>query len=185
MAVLHIIHHDWQYLSCTVRHNLRVFTLHAGPCPSNLLLDRINLPAKKQEQGCDCHSPTGRLWRLLARLVSAFVGPRLRPSAFGEFFQQVLESHPTGELAQRLFSLLHFCRAQAAVWGAQCNFSLSQHINCILTTCHTRGIKTYYCSHSTTLKETNRRLSAWIALLMSLEGREERHPYHGLLEQQS
>lgn len=29
----------------------------------------------------------------MARLVSAFVGPRLRPSAFGEFFQQVLESH--------------------------------------------------------------------------------------------
>lgn len=106
-------------------------------------------------------------------------------NSFSKCLSHIGLSHPTGELAQRLFSLLHFCRAQAAVWGAQCNFSLSQHINCILTTCHTRGIKTYYCSHSTTLKETNRRLSAWIALLMSLEGREERHPYHGLLEQQS
>lgn len=163
MAVLHIIYHNRQHLSCTVRHNLRVFSLHAGPCPSNLLLDRTNLPAKKREQGCDsgpAAAPQGGFSRFLARLVSVFVGLSLCPSALGELFREVLESDPqpvtarwragSGALLSSTFLQISGCCLRVA--GAQCNFSFYHRIDRTLTTHHGRGSETYYCSHSTTLR---------------------------------
>lgn len=138
MAVLHIIYHNRQYLSCTVRHNLRAFTLHAGPCPSNLL-DRTNLPAKNESKAMTLGlpQPHREALKVFGRLVSVFVGLGLCPSAFGELFQEGLESDPqpvtarwragSGALLSSTFLQISGCSLRVA--GAQCNFSLYQHID--------------------------------------------------------
>lgn len=91
-----------------------------------------------------CCSLTGRLSRLLARLLPAFVRFSLCPNSFREFFREVIESDPQPVTScwragtdALLFSIF-FCSSQAAVWGSQLLFvaSPSSRIHaCVNQTC--------------------------------------------------
>lgn len=115
MAVLHINLQKRQHLSCTARHNLSVFTLHAGPCLSNLLLNRTNPPAKKWEQwdsgpAAAWQGGSQGFWQGCCQPLSDSVSALIvLENSLEKWLSQTLSlSHPAGELAQMLCSFLFF-----------------------------------------------------------------------------